>query len=155
MAENYADDYVDYICDHEIESTTEDDFIAGFKKGIEYAKEIANKFFKIHFSDNDGFISSTNEIRSHFWNVAEMSNTFNNLLEIDELGKELKNVTKTITLEYYLELLVTISLRFIQGKFIESYGLVMMLEATTWKNIIQDNVSKKNFPKTKFGLLGI
>ena len=39
---------------------------------------------------------------------------------MDELGKELKNVTKTITLEFYLELLVTISLRFIQGKFIES-----------------------------------
>ena len=39
---------------------------------------------------------------------------------MDELGKELRNVTKTIKLEFYLELLVTISLRFIQGKFIES-----------------------------------
>ena len=43
-----------------------------------------------------------------------------NLLEMDEIGKELRSVTKTITMEYYLELLVTISLRFIQGKFIES-----------------------------------
>ena len=42
------------------------------------------------------------------------------LLEMDDLGKELRNVTKTIKLEFYLELLVTISLRFIQGKFIES-----------------------------------
>ena len=39
---------------------------------------------------------------------------------MDEIGKELRSVTKTITMEYYLELLAIISLRFIQGKFIES-----------------------------------
>ena len=43
-----------------------------------------------------------------------------NLLELDQTGKEISSYTRSIPIEHYLELLVSISLRFIQGKFIES-----------------------------------
>ena len=42
------------------------------------------------------------------------------LLEMDETGRELSSMTRSIPMEHYLELMVSISLRFIQGKFIES-----------------------------------
>ena len=42
---------------------------------------------------------------------------------MDDIGKELRSVSKTISMEHYLELLVSISLRFIQGKFIESVSV--------------------------------
>ena len=90
---------------------------------ISYQKQL---FFTKEY-DNRRIIEAFRKLKNIIINVPEIAiSYFVNekispyLLEMDEIGKELRSVTKTITMEYYLELLVTISLRFIQGKFIES-----------------------------------
>ena len=90
---------------------------------ISYQKQL---FFTREY-DNRRIIEAFRKLKNIIINVPEISINFfikekisQILLEMDDLGKELRNVTKTIKLEFYLELLVTISLRFIQGKFIES-----------------------------------
>ena len=88
-----------------------------FQKQLFFTREYDNRRIIEAFRKLKNIIINVPEIAIGFFIKEKISQ---NLLEMDELGKELKNVTKTITLEFYLELLVTISLRFIQGKFIES-----------------------------------
>ena len=88
-----------------------------FKKQLFFTREYDNRRIIEAFRKLKNIIINVPEIAINFFIKEKISPI---LLEMDDLGKELKNVTKTITLEFYLELLVTISLRFIQGKFIES-----------------------------------
>ena len=88
-----------------------------FKKQLFFTKEYDNRRIIEAFRILKDIIINVPEIAIGFFVEEKISQ---NLLDMDILGKELKNVTKTISLEFYLELLVTISLRFIQGKFIES-----------------------------------
>ncbi len=88
-----------------------------FQKQLFFTKEYDNRRIIEAFRKLKNIIINVPEIAIGFFIGEKISP---NLLEMDEIGKELRSVTKTITMEYYLELLVTISLRFIQGKFIES-----------------------------------
>jgi hypothetical protein len=87
------------------------------KKQLYFVKEYDNRRIIEAFRKLKNIIINAPEIAIAFFIEEKISQ---NLLDLDEIGKELRSVTKTITLEFYLELLVTISLRFIQGKFIES-----------------------------------
>ena len=87
------------------------------KKQLFFTREYDNRRIIEAFRKLKNIIINVPDIAINFFLKEKISK---NLLEMDELGKELRNVTKTIKLEFYLELLVTISLRFIQGKFIES-----------------------------------
>ena len=98
---------------------------------ISYQKQL---FFTREY-DNRRIIEAFRKLKNIIINVPEISINFflnekisQSLLEMDDLSKELRNVTKTIKLEFYLELLVTISLRFIQGKFIESVSEIFYRE---------------------------
>ena len=88
-----------------------------FKKQLFFTREYDNRRIIEAFRKLKNIIINVPEISIGFFLKEKISQ---NILDMDELGKELRNVTKTIKLEFYLELLVTISLRFIQGKFIES-----------------------------------
>ena len=77
--------------------------------------------------DNRRVIEAFRKLKNIIINMTDLAiNYFVNtpispfLLEMDEIGKELEGMGKSIHLEHYLEMMVTISLRFIQGKFIES-----------------------------------
>jgi hypothetical protein len=41
------------------------------------------------------------------------------LIDLDETGKEISSYSRSIPIEHYLEIMVSISLRFIQGKVID------------------------------------
>ena len=88
-----------------------------FQKQLFFTKEYDNRRIIEAFRKLKNIIINVPEIAVGFFVEEKISQI---LLDMDEIGKELRSVTKTITMEYYLELLVTISLRFIQGKFIES-----------------------------------
>ena len=88
-----------------------------FQKQLYFTKEYDNRRIIEAFRKLKNIIINVPEISIGFF-IGEKISQY--LLDMDEIGKELRSVTKTITMEYYLELLVTISLRFIQGKFIES-----------------------------------
>lgn len=93
---------------------------------ISYQKQL---YFTKEY-DNRRIIEAFRKLKNIIINVPDIAiNYFVNqpitqsLLDMDEIGKELRSVSKTITMEHYLELLVSISLRFIQGKFIESISV--------------------------------
>ena len=88
-----------------------------FQKQLFFTKEYDNRRIIEAFRKLKNIIINVPEIAINFFVHEKISQI---LLDMDEIGKELRSVTKTINMEYYLELLVTISLRFIQGKFIES-----------------------------------
>ena len=88
-----------------------------FQKQLYFTQEYDNRRIIEAFRKLKNIIINVPEIAIGFFVEEKISQI---LLDMDEIGKELRSVTKTITMEYYLELLVTISLRFIQGKFIES-----------------------------------
>jgi hypothetical protein len=87
------------------------------KKQLYFAKEY----------DNRRIIEAFRKLKNIIINMADLAiNYFVNtsispfLIEMDETGRELSSLTRSIPMEHYLELMVSISLRFIQGKFIES-----------------------------------
>ena len=44
------------------------------------------------------------------------TNVSQQLIDLDEIGKEIMSYSRSIAIEHYLEIMVSISLRFIQGK---------------------------------------
>ena len=88
-----------------------------FQKQLYFTKEYDNRRIIEAFRKLKNIIINAPEIAIGFFIEEKISPI---LIQMDEIGKELRSVTKTITMEYYLELLAIISLRFIQGKFIES-----------------------------------
>ena len=46
------------------------------------------------------------------------TNVSQQLIDLDETGKEISSYSRSIAIEHYLEIMVSISLRFIQGKVI-------------------------------------
>ena len=88
-----------------------------FQKQLYFTREYDNRRIIEAFRKLKNIIINAPEIAIRFFIEEKISPL---LIQMDEIGKELRSVTKTITMEYYLELVVIISLRFIQGKFIES-----------------------------------
>lgn len=83
---------------------------------------------KLYFAkeyDNRRIIEAFRKLKNIIINLSELAiNFFLNttvtpsLLELDEIGKEISSYSRSISIEHYLELMVSISLRFIQGKVI-------------------------------------
>ena len=88
-----------------------------FKKQLYFTKEYDNRRIIEAFRKLKNIIINVPDVAvNHFVNKLVSKD----LIYLDEFGRELKSVTRSISIEHYLELLVSISLRFIQGKFIES-----------------------------------
>jgi hypothetical protein len=87
------------------------------KKQLYFAKEY----------DNRRIIEAFRKLKNIIINMTDLAISYfvNNpisqfLIDMDDIGRELSSVTRSIPMEHYLELMVSISLRFIQGKFVES-----------------------------------
>ena len=88
-----------------------------FQKQLYFTKEYDNRRIIEAFRKLKNIIINVPEVAvNHFVNKLVTKD----LIYMDDFGRELKSVTRSISIEHYLELLVSISLRFIQGKFIES-----------------------------------
>jgi hypothetical protein len=87
------------------------------RKQLYFAKEYDNRRIIEAFRKLKNIIINMTDLAINYFVNTPISPV---LLELDEIGKELSSVGKAIPLEHYLEMMVTISLRFIQGKFIES-----------------------------------
>lgn len=87
------------------------------KKQLYFAKEYDNRRIIEAFRKLKNIIINMTDLAINYFVNTSVSPI---LLEMDETGRELSSVTRSIPMEHYLELMVSISLRFIQGKFIES-----------------------------------
>jgi hypothetical protein len=87
------------------------------KKQLYFAKEYDNRRIIEAFRKLKNIIINMTDLAINYFVNTSISPF---LLEMDETGRELSSVSRSIPMEHYLELMVSISLRFIQGKFIES-----------------------------------
>ena len=88
-----------------------------FQKQLFFTKEYDNRRIIEAFRKLKNIIINAPEISIKYFVEKPITQT---LIDMDELGRQIRSVSKSISLEHYLDLLVSISLRFIQGKFIES-----------------------------------
>ena len=91
-----------------------------FQKQLYFTKEYDNRRIIEAFRKLKNIIINVPDIAINYFVSQPITQS---LLDMDDIGKELRSVSKTISMEHYLELLVSISLRFIQGKFIESVSV--------------------------------
>jgi hypothetical protein len=87
------------------------------RKGLYFAKEYDNRRIIEAFRKLKNIIINMTDLAIGYFVNTPISQF---LIEMDDTGRELSSVTRSIPLEHYLEMMVSISLRFIQGKFIES-----------------------------------
>lgn len=83
------------------------------KKQLYFSKEYDNRRIIEAFRKLKNIIINMTDLAIHYFITTPVSQT---LIDMDETGRELSSYTRSIPIEHYLELMVSISLRFIQGK---------------------------------------
>lgn len=83
------------------------------KKQLYFAKEYDNRRIIEAFRKMKNIIINMTDLAINYFITTPVTSA---LVEMDETGRELSSYTRSIPIEHYLELMVSISLRFIQGK---------------------------------------
>lgn len=83
------------------------------KKKLYFAKEYDNRRIIEAFRKLKNIIINMTELAINYFINTHVSQQ---LIDLDETGKEISSYSRSIPIEHYLEIMVSISLRFIQGK---------------------------------------